>query len=334
MNFNLVSLFLTLVGGLVLAAFLGWIRRARLVLHVPRLFSHSALTAKGQLAEISVFNRGFKTEEAIEVSLNPRLNYEVVGSSSQEVTLLANKISIPRLGAGDDITTLVLVEGGIFSSGDITNCLSKESKGTIVLRLEDVPPTGPQRIQLVGVFVVFPALVYLAYILFLGVFDKEVKTISEAAKSAAESAVERVANKSADSDEIRGWKVLKGFVLANRPLFQAFNAGSIEVSVGIPLRKKDNLSVPVTVVNKTSIVINGNLKMNTQRSQGKIPSYDLSKQDIIISPGGSLTTSVNVVVPTQASNELDRKIYIEYWLKDVGDDALRLQKTQTVDPSV
>ncbi|MBB5448040.1 MULTISPECIES: hypothetical protein [unclassified Paraburkholderia] len=97
------------------------------------------------MAELSVMNRGFKTEEQIEVSMAPTLQYEVVGSTNNDVSLSGNKLIIPRVGAGDDVTTILLVEGGPFSSSDISNCLSKESKGIVVGKLEQVPMTGPQK---------------------------------------------------------------------------------------------------------------------------------------------------------------------------------------------
>ena len=69
MNFQPLSILLTIIGGLILAGLLGWIRRPRLVVFVPRLFSHSRISDKGQIVEISIMNRGFKTEEAVELSL-------------------------------------------------------------------------------------------------------------------------------------------------------------------------------------------------------------------------------------------------------------------------
>lgn len=322
MNFGPINLIATLVGGLILAALIGWIRRARLVLQVPRLFTHSALTAKGQLAEISVFNRGFNTEEAIEVSLNPNLRYELVGSNSQDVLIASNKISMSRLGAGDDITALILVEGGVFSAADITNCLSKGSKGSIVAKLEQVPPTGPQRILLVGTFVVFPALIYLAYSVLSGVFESEMKAVQASAVNSAGSG-----ESPANFNTIRGWSVMKAYATLNGPLFKAFEQGLVDVSVGTPTRKKDILAVPVTLANKSPVVISGTLSMKTARSLDKIPSYSLSKQDIVVSPGATVTASISVIVPAQTTNEFDKKVYIEYFLKDAGEDSLALKKT-------
>ncbi len=141
MNVTPLSFVLTVLGGLLLAGLLGWIRKPRLVILVPRLFSYSHLTDRGQLAEITIFNRGFKTEESIKLSLGPSLQYNIVGSSSQDVLLVKNKLIISRIGPGDDVTTLLLVEGGAFTAGEISNCLSKESKGRVVRSPTDRPST-------------------------------------------------------------------------------------------------------------------------------------------------------------------------------------------------
>lgn len=155
MPFNPIALAVTIVGGLIVAALLGWIRKPRLIVLVPRSFSYSQITDRGQLVEVSVFNRGFKTEEAIDVTLNHAMRYELVGSNSQEVRVSGNKITIPRVGPSDDVTVLLLVELGTFKSNDIIQCLSKETMGRTVEKVENIPPNGPQRIAIVGMFVVF-----------------------------------------------------------------------------------------------------------------------------------------------------------------------------------
>ena len=47
MNIQPLSIFLTVIGGLLVAGLLGWVRRPRLVVFVPRLFSHSRISDKG-----------------------------------------------------------------------------------------------------------------------------------------------------------------------------------------------------------------------------------------------------------------------------------------------
>lgn len=160
MEFNPTALASTIVGGLIVAALAGWIRKPRLIVLVPRSFSYSQITDRGQLVEVSVFNRGFKTEETIDITLNHAMRYELVGSNSQEVLVSGNKITIPRVGPSDDVTVLLLVEPGTFKSNDIIQCLSKETMGRTVEKVENIPPNGPQRIAIVGGFVVIPFFLY------------------------------------------------------------------------------------------------------------------------------------------------------------------------------
>ena len=103
------------------------------------------------------------------------------------------------------------------------------------------------------------------------------------------------------------------------------------MNVGTPVRKKDFVSVPVTLVNKSAVVISGTLTMKSARSFEKVPTYNLMKSGIVISPNSTVTTSISVVVPQGTTNEFDKKVYIEYFLKDAGEDSLQLKKTLVVE---
>lgn len=160
MTFNPLALILTILGGLVVAGVLGWVRKPRLCVLIPRMFSYSQITDRGQLVEITIFNRGFKTEEAIEVTLNPALKYEMLGTSNQDATVAKNKLLVSRLGASDEVAVILVVENGVFKPDDISQCLSKETKGTIATKLELVPITSSQRVSLVVWMLLIPALLY------------------------------------------------------------------------------------------------------------------------------------------------------------------------------
>ena len=150
----------TVIGGLIVASLLGWIRKSRLIVLMPRSFSHSQLTERGQLVELSIFNRGLKTEESIELILSHMLKYELVGSNHQDARVLTNKVMIPRIGPSDEVTVLLMVEHGTFRKDDIVQCLSKETKGKVVSKLDEVGFTGSQRIFIVALVVVGVGLIY------------------------------------------------------------------------------------------------------------------------------------------------------------------------------
>lgn len=325
MNWHPITLLLTLVGGLATAALIGWIRKSRLILFVPRLFSFSMLGAKGQLAELSVFNRGWKTEEGVEVSLSPNFTYEIIGSNSQDVKLDANKLLISRIGAGDDVTTILLAEGGVFSADEITNCLSKESKGKTVKKLEDVTPTGPQRIALVVVFIMFPAAIYLAYSGISAYFSREISEVGAAATaSATKNAVAAV-----DSSLVRDWVVPKYARTTGGAVYEAFNSGQLDLKIGAVTRKKDVVTVPVLVENKSKLVVQVDVTMNSVGSKGRIPSFKLSNYDSIAVPGVTMSVPIDVVIPVNGK-DFERDVYLEVSLKATGGGVLHLSRVYAV----
>jgi len=318
MPFNPLTLLATLVGGLVLAGLLGWVRRPRLVVLVPRLFIHSELAIKGQLVEVSVFNRGFKTEEAVEVTLNHSLRYELLGSNNQDVRLSGNKILAPRIGPSDEVSILLLVEAGAFKQEDIVLCLSKDTKGVVVAKPELVPPTGQQRIGLIAFFVLVPALLYAAS---LGL-DYAFELMNPGTKAA----VARANTK--ESLDIRGWKV-PWFEVDKPGLFEDFKTNMIGAVVGMPTRKGEVVSIPVSVSNSTQRVIRYTLEMNSANSSKRFKSFELFVSDVIVTPGATEQRSVKVVIPQASGTTAERTAFISLRLADLEGNSLGLQ-TQLV----
>lgn len=278
---------------------------------VPRLFSYSHLTDRGQLAEITVFNRGFKTEEHVELSLGPALCYNIVGSNSNDVLLVKNKLVIPRIGPGDEVTALLLVEGGSFSKSEISNCLSKESKGKVVSKLEEVSPTGPQRIALVAAFIALPLILYLMPIAF-----------DYFAKTRPESRIQKVV--------LQGWTIPKHYE-STSGLFSDLKEGKIQVSVGPVSRKKDITTVGISVHNTTLHVLKYSVSMTTNKSDERIPLYERHISDILVTPGGSSQKSINVVIPVRSLNMPDKVIFIEMFLESGLGDSLKLTKIYAIE---
>lgn len=300
MQFNPVTLAATIVGGLLVAAILGWIRRPRLVVLVPRSFSYSQITDRGQLVEISVFNRGFKTEEAIDITLNNSLRYELVGSNSQEASVNGNKITIPRVGPADDVTVLLLVEPGTFKQDDIVQCLSKETKGAIVAKLENVPPSGPQRIAIVGMFVVVPALLYGMSFALDYVFD----LLKDRPAAVAMVKEKRTAT------QVQGWNVPL-FHKTTSLLFEPFVAGKITAAIGAVSRKGEIATVPVSFTNQTDEVLTISFSAKTAFSPKRFKSYELMTNDFVVVPGKTETRTLRVVVPESGATLAERTAFVD-----------------------
>lgn len=313
-----VTLVFTILGGLLLAGLLGWIRRARLIVLVPRLFSHSNLTSRGQLVEITVFNRGFKTEETIELILNQHLQYEIVGSNSPDTSLNKAKLIIPRVGPGDEITTLLLVEGGSFSNADIISCLSKETKGVVVAKLEDVVPTGPQRIGLVSFFVVIPLALYTMTFVFDYLYKPEIPS--------TEAKVEDEPIKKKSAVEIQGWMVPYFYKTDSDGLYKYFINKEVRVSMLQPIQEKNTVSVSVIVENLTSSPITYTLSIHAAGSQEKVPFEERRKSDVFLLPQAKSETRLTAIMPVGSRIGDGNTFYVEGYLKSTLGDTLSISR--------
>lgn len=313
-SINPLSLLLTIIGGLIVAALLGWIRKSRLIALVPRTFSYSNITDKGQLVEISIFNRGFKTEESIDVVLNPTYSYEILGSNSQDTLIDKNKIKISRIGPSDEVTALIVVEGGVFKKDDIDQILSKETKGKIVSKLEEVSPTGPQRIGLVAFFVVVPVVIYTGYLLLNDmvqnldlpsvIVEKDKKTV------------------------INGWGIPSYNLTTAPELLNAFETGKISAVIGEPTEKGGIVTLPVSVKNNTDEIIKYSLAMTSVESETKIPSYDRRIFDIIVLPEKTEERKISVAIPVKSENISERTIFISIDFKSMESNQSLLNLSQ------
>jgi hypothetical protein len=312
-QFNPLALAATVVGGLLVAALLGWIRKPRLIVLVPRSFSYSQITERGQLVEISIFNRGFKTEETVELTLNHGLRYELLGSNSQDTKVISNKVVVPRIGQSDEITVLLLVEGGTFKKDDIVQCLSKENKGRLVSKLHEVTPTGPQRISIVGMCVAVAALLYgLTFLL---------DAISSYTRTEAES----IAPDSRAPLNVVGWQV-PWFEIDQSPLLSNFKDGKISVTVGSVSKKGDIASIPLRFLNQSAEVLKGTATVTSARSASRFKSYELRLDDIVLIQGKPQDKVFRVVIPEGSTIVGERTAFIEVRLSTFDGKSLSLKR--------
>jgi hypothetical protein len=312
MQFNPITIAGTLVGGLILAGLLGWIRKPRLVVLVPRSFSYSQLTDRGQLVEISVFNRGFKTEDSVELILNHALKYELLGANYQDATLDENKLKIPRIGPTDEVTVLLMVENGSFKQGDIVQCLSKENKGSVVSKLEEVPPSGPQRIAIIGMFIVVPSILY-GLTFGIDYIFKEINKTDETIATKASNKNEPI--------DVRGWKV-PWYNKSTSTLLPKLESGEISVDYGEITRRQDIASIPIIVSNKTNEVIKARISMATSKSAKRFKSYELLTDEMLITPGKKEMQTIRVVIPTNTTDEADRIVFVDATIQNTDGQIL------------
>lgn len=313
MSSNPLVILLTIIGGLVVAGLVGWIKKPRLVVLVPRTFSYSQITDRGQLVEVTVFNRGFKTEEAIDVTLNPQLSYEILGSNSQDASVAKNRIQISRIGPSDEVTVLLMVENGVFKPDDITQTLSKETKGRTVSKLEEIPPTGSQRIGLVAFLIGVPVFLYAG---FLGLESVLKKT----------DLVQTVEKNEQMHKASRAWAIPSYAKTTSPALYDEVISGKLSAEIGTPTRRGEIVTVPLRVQNETSRIIKFGLSMTTAASEKRIPSYERRLSDIVVLPGQSEDRSIRVAIPEKVSNPAERFIFVELHLEGMDGDSLHLKQ--------
>lgn len=304
-----LTILYTILGGLALLAIGGWVKRNRLALLVPRLFTYSHISGVGQLAEIAVFNRGFKTEEAIEVNLNPQLRYELVGSTTQDVKIEPGKLSISRIGSGADVTVILLVEKGAFSKNDIVSCISKETTGKVYDSVELVPPTGNQRLALVFMFVVIPAILVLAFASVTNIVDRIISGKPSESTQETTTAI----------GETAAWTTMDAYKTASAGMYRDFTAGKLTPQIGQIKYKGDIATVPIKLVNETDVPMEMTIQMNSVDPEDRIPSYQRLLPNVVVAPRKAVTKEIRVVIPADATTDIERTVYIECFIESLAD---------------
>jgi hypothetical protein len=190
--------------------------------------------------------------------------------------------------------------------------LSKETKGKVVTKLEDVSPTGPQRIGLVGAFVVVPLFFYA------GIYG--IDHFATSSKSASAPVSDQ-----SSAIESQGWKIPRFYERASEVLLKSFSEGKIAVVISPALRKGEWVTVPMKISNSTDKVIKARVSMLTAASASKLKSYELSTGEVIVTPGHSEERSIRVIVPVNASNESERSIYVEGFIQNMDGDSLSIK---------
>ena len=312
MNLQPLSILLTIVGGLILAGLLGWIKKPRLVVFVPRLFSHSRISDKGQIAEISIMNRGFKTEENVELSLSPSLHYELVGSNNPDSTLASNKLIVPRIGSGDDCSVLLQVENGKFTHTEIVSCLSKETKATVATKLEDIPVTAQQR---VGILMFFGVLVLLPLIFIKGIdYITDKVTATDTATNSASTAPKA---------DTQGWSIGDIYAKKDNALYLALVSRQIAISTSSISTRRNTAIIPIKIENKLPLPITLQVKLISSAEQDPLSFSKNMLPRAVIFPDDSIEKVLEVAVPASPKR---RKVIVEFFAESTDGETMSGRK--------
>lgn len=236
----IIKIIVTIVAALLASAIIGLVKKRRLFLVVPKLFSFSQLSDKGKIIELTIINRGFKTEEKIEIQLNPTCTYELVASTDGSTVLHKNKISVERLSGEDEITAIVLTEGKEFTREDIISVSSKETKGKLVKRLEDILPSS----RLILIFIIIFGLFFSFIFSLPTILEFVRKDISAGVK---ELKVQKNFHKG------EGWMITESYYESG--ISKYYKENELPIQVDSPIRREDTVSVTINISNKTEKIL-------------------------------------------------------------------------------
>lgn len=347
----IITPLLSILGALIVAGIVAWIRKPRLAYLVPRLFNKSNTSEHVQLAEITVLNRGFGNEEDVVLTLNPKFKYEITGSTSRDYVFEDNKLTIPRIGSNKEITVVLTVEaialtGQLFSQADIESCLSKATTGIGAASLAEVPSSGQSKIAGVVTFIFIPILAFTVFWGLEKLFNpKDLEANASAAEASAKSAEidaasaadaasqalaearEAIANK---TKVYKGWKVPSLYYNSGGKVFRDFERGAITITVGDIKRSSTNdlVAVPVLIKNLTDSPIRYSFTMTTAASESdeRTPSYDRRLNDIFVAPNSVSAKEIKVVLPRNAVDPVQRMIWADVFIKDADGDTLSISQ--------
>ncbi len=117
-------------------------RMRQLYTVVPKLYRTSFLSEKGSVSELIIYNRGNKTEEDIVLEIDQEMKCELLGANSSDIKLVGNTVQLTRLHAKNEASLILLVENGILTDEKLTSLSSKDCKGKIYKKTDEVPPSS------------------------------------------------------------------------------------------------------------------------------------------------------------------------------------------------
>ena len=107
---TLITSLISIVTTLLVAGLLSWLRIKQLYLVVPKLFEFSALTDKGTILELQVFNKSRSTEEEVHIDLPPHVRYDLIAADHSNARIEKNVVILPRMPPLSEASLIVLAE--------------------------------------------------------------------------------------------------------------------------------------------------------------------------------------------------------------------------------
>lgn len=301
------SLWIGVASGLV-TVLLAWIAKAvflnrRLHLVQPKLFDYSGLGSNqnSKTIELTVINAGRRSEEDVTVQFAPGFKYVVVAGTSAGLLVDAEGVlKINRLPPKQEITLILIAEGGEFRKEHVLGITSRDKKGTVKDSLQEAQATPEQ------------AFVALAFIfLFLFPFGYAAGKFIEVEFWPAlqkEAASPTVSGPDAREPTKIGFAILQDEMTksANVPNSIA-KARAATVSVGSVTRDGDTLKVQFILKNTSSQRLEYTISLGSPAAHLRAEAegvFNFIKAGIIVLPGKTVEVSLTDFLPGNVDPQL------------------------------
>jgi hypothetical protein len=135
--------------------------RRQLYLIQPRLFDYSGLDERNtsKTVELTVLNSGRRSEEDIRVQFAPQFSYTVLASSVSGLDVKDGVMRIDRLAPRQQVTVVLVAEGGEFRVEHLTGLASKDCVGKVKASLQEAK-SSQSTVLATALFMLFLAFGY------------------------------------------------------------------------------------------------------------------------------------------------------------------------------
>lgn len=242
----IVPLIVAAAGGLASLYFLH--RRLSLVIgHFPHVDGWYGNTT----VLLTIFNRGYRNEEAINIELSPERTYHLAAHSVGGVTLEKHTLRIERIPGVSDAGIILGVGSGEFSAKTIGRFTSKDAKGKIRDSFEKVPPPPGYAFGILGTL--FALALIVAGFGFFAVREYSPASIPEFMRDYGTQL-------KAQAQE-RGWEL--GYNFVGSQIGNCYGPDSFPADARLVKREGDAVILQVSFVNACQRAINASAKIDT-----------------------------------------------------------------------
>lgn len=275
-----------IIAAAILASVSTFWRRRRLCA-VARYFSYSTLSDSGKTVEITILNRGVRSEEDVELQLDRARQYNLLASSNSGLAIDENLLRVKRIPGRSSVEAIILVERGDFDNKRIQSLTSKEAKGKIYQKLEDAPQSPEMYFVLMFfLLLIFAAPIYVGY-------------YAITSGGHPELLLDMISGETAHRTHILeegGWHGATGF--ADSLLGHQYGLGEFPVIIKYGGRKADLVKYEITLDNKTNewLTVYARLSTAAQRNLCDNNADDILS-DIVVPAKTTLKREMSAYLP-------------------------------------